>query len=106
MPVPSSRKILTNFQNNFEQMKLKSIKEQVVVIFGASSGIGRATALKMASKGAKVAVVARSKTGIESLVAEIKNSGGEALGIIAGFSMNFTFLISRLHRSQTSSSCS
>ena len=79
-------------------MKLKAIKEQVVVIFGASSGIGRATALKMAAKGAKVVVVARSKTGIDSLVAEIKNSGGEAFGIIAGIQTLFLYSPYRLYR--------
>ena len=78
-------------------MKLKAIKDQVVVIFGASSGIGRATAIKMAKKGAKVTVVARSPNGIESLVKEITNNGGSVLGIVAGNYHFFSYQNSLLH---------
>ncbi len=60
------------------KIKLKPISEQVVVIFGASSGIGRLTALEFAKKGASVAVAARSETGLASLVEEIKQIGGQA----------------------------
>ena len=65
------------------KINLKSINEQVVVIFGASSGIGRQTALDFAEKGAKLAVAARSETGLQSLVEEIENKGGEAFYILA-----------------------
>jgi NAD(P)-dependent dehydrogenase (short-subunit alcohol dehydrogenase family) len=64
-------------------MKLKCIKEQVVVVFGASSGIGRATALRLARRGAKVVVSARSEDGLESLVAEIGKVGGQAISVPA-----------------------
>ncbi len=40
-------------------MKLKRLSDQVVVVVGASSGIGRATALKFAARGARVVVAAR-----------------------------------------------
>jgi ElaB/YqjD/DUF883 family membrane-anchored ribosome-binding protein len=40
---------------------LKPISEQVVVVFGASSGIGRETALQFAKRGAKVVVAARGQ---------------------------------------------
>lgn len=60
------------------KIKLKKIREQVVVIFGASSGIGRLTALEFAKKGACVAVAARSEAGLVSLVAEIEQAGGKA----------------------------
>lgn len=65
------------------KIKLKTISEQVVVVFGASGGIGRLTALEFAAKGAKVAVAARSETGLASLVEEIKNNGGEAFYVTA-----------------------
>jgi NAD(P)-dependent dehydrogenase (short-subunit alcohol dehydrogenase family) len=44
-------------------MQLKPIEEQVVVM-GASSGIGRETALRFAERGAKVVVSARSERGL------------------------------------------
>ncbi|HEY3579622.1 MAG TPA: SDR family oxidoreductase [Pyrinomonadaceae bacterium] len=60
-------------------MKLKPISQQVVVITGASSGIGRATALSSAARGAKVVAGARDESGLESLVAQIKQQGGHAI---------------------------
>ncbi len=66
--------------------QLKPINQQVVAIVGASSGIGRETALKFASKGAKVVVAARSQPGLASLVDEIQKAGGEATYIIADVS--------------------
>lgn len=64
-------------------MKLKPLAEQVVVVFGASSGIGRLTALEFARRGAKVVVAARSEEGLRSLVDEIKPFGGEATPVVA-----------------------
>ena len=55
-----------------------NIKEKVVVITGASSGIGEATALMLASKGAKVVLGARRKDRLEALVNRIKEAGGAA----------------------------
>lgn len=66
--------------------QLKPINQQVVAIVGASSGIGRLTALKFAERGAKVVVAARSEPGLASLVEEIQNSGGEATYIVADVS--------------------
>lgn len=65
------------------KIKLKPISEQVVVIFGASGGIGRLTALEFAKKGAKIAVASRSESGLASLVEEIKANGSEAFYVTA-----------------------
>lgn len=46
---------------------------KVALITGASSGIGRASALMLAMQGAKVVVAARRLEKLEALVAEIKN---------------------------------
>jgi NAD(P)-dependent dehydrogenase (short-subunit alcohol dehydrogenase family) len=64
-------------------MPLKPIDQQVVAIVGASSGIGRVSALKLAQAGAKVVVAARSESGLNSLVDEINRSGGTATPIVA-----------------------
>jgi NAD(P)-dependent dehydrogenase (short-subunit alcohol dehydrogenase family) len=64
-------------------MRLKPVEEQVVVLMGASSGIGRETALRFAERGAKVVVSARSEKGLTSLVEEIQVKGGEAIAIPA-----------------------
>lgn len=64
-------------------MELKPIRDQVVVIVGASSGIGRATALTLASRGAKVVVAARGEAGLQSLVDEIQAAGGQAAAVVA-----------------------
>lgn len=65
------------------KIKLRSLHEQSVVIFGASSGIGRQAALDFAARGARVTVAARSRSGLESLVAEICQAGGEAIYVTA-----------------------
>ncbi|KAF3890483.1 MULTISPECIES: SDR family oxidoreductase [Nostocales] len=64
-------------------MQLKPINQQVVVLVGASSGIGRIAALQFASRGAKVVVAARSQPGLQSLVEEIQNMGGDATAVVA-----------------------
>lgn len=64
-------------------MQLKPINQQVVAVVGASSGIGRETALQFAKKGAKVVVSARSESKLTSLVEEIRSFGGEATAVVA-----------------------
>jgi len=64
-------------------MKLKPLEEQVVALMGASSGIGRESALRFASRGAMVVVSARNKDGLDSLVGEIQNRGGKATAVTA-----------------------
>jgi NAD(P)-dependent dehydrogenase (short-subunit alcohol dehydrogenase family) len=59
----------------------RPLSEQVVVLVGASSGIGRAAALHMAARGARVVAVARGAEALASLVAEIEAAGGEAVAI-------------------------
>ena len=59
-------------------IRLKPLADQVIVITGASSGIGRATALMAAARGAAVVVAARGSEGLDSLVAEIVADGGRA----------------------------
>ena len=65
------------------RIDLRPLDEQVVVVLGASSGIGRASALQLAARGAKVVVSARSEEALASVVAEITGSGGEATSVVA-----------------------
>jgi nucleoside-diphosphate-sugar epimerase len=51
-------------------MQLKPIDQQIVVVVGASSSIGRETAIQLAARGAKLVVSARSEPGLNSLVDE------------------------------------
>lgn len=54
---------------------------RVAVVSGASSGIGAATALRLAELGASVAVLARRKDRLDDLVAAIDAGGGTALAV-------------------------
>jgi 3-oxoacyl-[acyl-carrier protein] reductase len=56
-----------------------SLSERVAFVTGASQGIGRACALKLATEGAPVAVAARSQDKLNDLVNEITAAGGKAL---------------------------
>lgn len=55
------------------------LKNKVVIITGASSGIGKATAMKLASEGASVVLCARSEDELKKLRDTIENDGGKAL---------------------------
>ena len=60
-----------------------SLEGKVAVITGASRGIGRAIALRLAGAGAKVVVSSRKLEGVQAVADEIKSAGGEALAVQA-----------------------
>ena len=64
-------------------ISLKPINEQVIVITGASSGIGLATALSAAKRGAKVVLAARSEDALRQATNAIVESGGQATYVVA-----------------------
>lgn len=64
----------------------KPLSEQVIVITGASSGIGLATAYRAAGRGARVVLVARNRAALDAAVGAIRSSGGQALAVVADVS--------------------
>lgn len=68
------------------KIPLLPLHEQVIVITGASSGIGLVTARQAARRGARVVVVARNEHDLERAVANIRRSGGRAVHVVADVS--------------------
>ena len=64
-------------------LQLKPIPDQTMVITGASSGIGLATARLAAKEGARLVLAARNGEALDLLVKEIRDAGGEASAVVA-----------------------
>ncbi len=64
-------------------MKFKPLHEQVIVITGASSGIGLSTALLAADRKAKLVLIARSDNTLSKIAYEINEAGGDAIAAVA-----------------------
>jgi NAD(P)-dependent dehydrogenase (short-subunit alcohol dehydrogenase family) len=68
-------------RGNRLSVRKKPIGEQVIVVTGASSGVGRAIARAAGERGAKVVVAARGEDGLNAAVDEIERAGSEALAV-------------------------
>jgi short-subunit dehydrogenase len=64
-------------------LSLKPLDQQVIVITGASSGIGLATTESAASQGAKLVLAARSEETLKDITSKINAAGGEAIYVVA-----------------------
>src|SRR5437899_4429466 len=64
---------------NCQRSRPAMIKGKVVIITGASSGIGEATAKLLASKGAKVVLGARREDKLKQIAGAIEKDGGQAV---------------------------
>lgn len=67
-------------------VRLKRIEDQVIVVTGASSGIGLVTARLAAAKGARVVLAARSEPALIAAVDAIRERGGQAVHVVADVS--------------------
>jgi short-subunit dehydrogenase len=65
------------------KVQLKKLKDQVMVITGASSGIGLATARMAARRGTKLVLAARNESELRNICDEIRRSGGDARWVAA-----------------------
>jgi NAD(P)-dependent dehydrogenase (short-subunit alcohol dehydrogenase family) len=68
------------------KIRLAPINEQVMVITGASSGIGLVTAREAARRGACVVLAARNGRSLEEAVSSIRRNGGRAIHVVADVS--------------------
>ncbi|SDA21308.1 Short-chain dehydrogenase [Methylobacterium sp. UNC378MF] len=68
------------------QIRHKPLREQVIVITGASSGIGLATARAAARRGARVVLAARNGAVLNDIVRDIQEQGGEARAVVTDVS--------------------
>jgi NAD(P)-dependent dehydrogenase (short-subunit alcohol dehydrogenase family) len=64
-------------------VRLKPVKEQVVVLTGASSGIGLATARALADRGAKLVLVSRNAAALQNLARDCEIQGARAIAVAA-----------------------
>ncbi|WP_235318371.1 SDR family oxidoreductase [Planococcus sp. CAU13] len=67
----------------FKKLKLKKLQDQVIVLTGASSGIGLSTARMAAAKGAKMVLAARNEEALKELTEELRNQGHQAIWVKA-----------------------
>jgi NAD(P)-dependent dehydrogenase (short-subunit alcohol dehydrogenase family) len=82
-------------------MAKKPLHEQVMVVTGASSGVGRAIARAAGERGAKVVVAARGEEGLAAAVEEIERAGSEAIAVagdLAGQEQNEELVRQALER--------
>ncbi len=67
-------------------MSKDRFKDKTVVVTGASAGVGRATALLFARRGARIGLIARGTEALEATRREIEAAGGSALACVADVS--------------------
>lgn len=66
---------------NTHDLSDRTVRPQIVVITGASAGVGRATAREFAKRGAHIGLLARGQEGLDATAREVELAGGKALAI-------------------------
>lgn len=67
-------------------MRSRTIADSVIVVVGATSGVGRATALSLAALDARLVLAARSAADVQTVVEECRRLGATAIGVAADIS--------------------
>ena len=75
--------MIANPEKTRTTVSFKPLHQQVMVITGASSGIGLATALAAADQGVKLVLASRNQEALADVVAQITESGGQAIYVVA-----------------------
>lgn len=73
-------------RKNIQVNGSRTTKSQVVVVTGASAGVGRATVREFAQRGASIALLARGKEGLDAAAREVELGGGKALALAVDMS--------------------
>lgn len=66
---------------------MPKLRDSVVVVTGASSGLGRATAVELAKRGASLVLAARRDAPLEDVARDCRNAGGRAIAVITDVSV-------------------
>jgi len=75
-----------NLDQSLFNYQLEPVADKSILITGGTTGIGRATAILLASQGAKVMIFGRHQNDLDEAMKDIRETGGEVLGLTADVS--------------------